>query len=83
MTIDNAMWTPSLADIQWMKDLLRALRHGGQWIAPIMGLFVIDHKTRVLTLVSRSLGYDHETYLRVATVCAMLGYKVQERKQPQ
>ena len=81
MTMNNAVWTPSFSDIQWTRNLLRILCHGGQWAAPIMSTFIIDKQEKKLTLVQRSPKYSHETYLRVVRVCGMLGYTVSERKQ--
>lgn len=68
------MYVPTPSDIEWATNFLRMIRDGGIWEVPRLGIYVVSHKEKTLTLVEQ-WGDDEYFDLDVA-VFKMCGYRV-------
>lgn len=72
------MYVPTAGDVKWAMGFLAAIKDGGVWDVPRLGVYLVSHTDKTLTLVEQ-WGDDGFFDMDVA-VFGVCGYKV--RKKP-
>jgi hypothetical protein len=79
-TKGTKMYQPRDLDLQWTKSLLSSLKNGGHWAAPAMGIFVIDHDEKKVTMVLKTPTCDEEL-LQITDCCLQkCGYELVKKE---
>jgi len=69
-------WEPRDSDIEWVCNLIRILKDGGVWVAPIMGFFNVDKQAKTLTMTLKTPSHDAEMFERTVKSFKAIGYEV-------
>ena len=72
-------YKPKPSDLEWARNVIRMLRDGGAWAAPIIGIFMLDKARKRLVLQERSPGYQDRAFQQTVVVFGAIGYTVVEK----
>lgn len=76
----NDKWTPEPSDMNWLQNVYRMLKSGGQWIAPMSGQ-VFEKKGECLVWMNEELGDHFKIFERSKLIGRFLGISVIKKSE--